>query len=422
MKTQKLFFIVITAILTYACSNEDSTDKTTEKFVIQNEGSKTAKTQLALNSLVSSDWTSGTLSTSIVPPQELKHLSGNLSEKPIWKSNNPEIIRGNGWLMQNARVDSNRGGSSNPLSGTFGIYLFHINQSGSTKYLHVLVSNPQTTALTISGKGSTYTNAEKPLNGSATGQSYFVSKDWLQDTPRTTFSNVTINPSKVYEVYRATLSNNNMVDGSYEITASQGVYVYTVVTSTGNINDAVTATQTAAAGDIYTEGTNAYGREAGIYTQSGWSGTTDIDLPSEPSYMGLCLNTSSKFAVGGVYLQNQNAPYSYKLNGASQNTYGNYGHKYTLTLKLNNPNSTAKNVSLTFASNFTSGTNSPSFTFNGPLYLNGALKNIYITPTQPAQNLATWSIPANSFFNATITFYVPGLITTGQQLILKQTN
>ncbi|AOC97011.1 MULTISPECIES: DUF3370 family protein [Flavobacterium] len=422
MKTQKLFFIVITAILTYACSNEDSTDKTTEKFVIQNEGSKTAKTQLALNSLVSSDWTSGTLSTSIVPPQELKHLSGNLSEKPIWKSNNPEIIRGNGWLMQNARVDSNRGGSSNPLSGTFGIYLFHINQSGSTKYLHVLVSNPQTTALTISGKGSTYTNAEKPLNGSATGQSYFVSKDWLQDTPRTTFSNVTINPSKVYEVYRATLSNNNMVDGSYEITASQGVYVYTVVTSTGNINDAVTATQTAAAGDIYTEGTNAYGREAGIYTQSGWSGTTDIDLPSGPSYMGLCLNTSSKFAVGGVYLQNQNAPYSYKLNGASQNTYGNYGHKYTLTLKLNNPNSTAKNVSLTFASNFTSGTNSPSFTFNGPLYLNGALKNIYTTPTQPAQNLATWSIPANSFFNATITFYVPGLITTGQQLILKQTN
>ncbi|WP_459641460.1 hypothetical protein, partial [Flavobacterium sp. CGRL2] len=203
----------------------------------------------------------------------------------------------------NARVDSSRGGSSNPLSGTFGVYLFHINQSGSVKYLHVLVSNPQTSALTISGKGSTYTNSEKPLNGSATGQSYFVSKDWLQNTPRTTFNNVTINPSKVYEVYRATLANNNMVDGSYEITASQGVYVYTVVTSTGSINDAVNATQTAAAGDIYTESTNTYGREAGIYTESGWSGTTDIDLPTGPAYMGLCLNTSSKFAVGGTYLQ-----------------------------------------------------------------------------------------------------------------------
>ncbi|BDU25741.1 MULTISPECIES: DUF3370 family protein [unclassified Flavobacterium] len=418
MKAKKLICIVITTILIYACSNEENV----KESVSQTVSNKTAKAQLAVNSLVSSDWTSGTLSTSIVPPQNLKHLSGNLSEKPIWKSNNPEIIRGNGWLMQNARVDSSRGGSSNPLSGTFGVYLFHINQSGSVKYLHVLVSNPQTSALTISGKGSTYTNSEKPLNGSATGQSYFVSKDWLQNTPRTTFNNVTINPSKVYEVYRATLANNNMVDGSYEITASQGVYVYTVVTSTGSINDAVNATQTAAAGDIYTESTNTYGREAGIYTESGWSGTTDIDLPTGPAYMGLCLNTSSKFAVGGTYLQNQNAPFSYKLNGASQNTYGNYGHKYTLTLKLNNPNSTSKNVSLTFASNFTSATNSPSFTFNGPLYLNGALKNIYTTPTQPAQNLATWSIPANSFFNATITFYVPGLITTGQQLILKQTN
>ena len=418
MKTKKLLCFVITAILTYACSSDDTAEKTTT----QSTTKTSAKTALAVNSLVSSDWTSGTLSTSIVAPQNLKYLDGNLSDKQIWKSNNPEIIKGNGWLMQNARVDSSRGGSSNPLSGTFGVYLFHINQSGATKYLHILVSNPQTSALTISGKGSTYTNAEKPLSGNATGQSYFVSKDWLQNTPRTTFNNVTINPSKVYEVYKATLSNNNMVDGRYEITASQGVYVYTVVTSTGNINDAVNATQTAAAGDIYNEGTNAYGREAGIYTQSGWSGTTDIDLPSGPSYMGLCLNTSSKFAVGGVYLQNQNAPYSYKLNGASQNTYGNYGHKYTLTLKLNNPNSTAKNVSLTFASNFTSATNSPSFTFNGPLYLNGALKNIYTTPTQPAQSLATWSVPANSLFNATITFYVPGLITTGQQLILKQTN
>ncbi|WP_431241811.1 DUF3370 family protein [Flavobacterium sp. P21] len=244
MKTKKLLCFVITAILTYACSSDDSAEKT----AIQSTTKSSAKTALAVNSLVSSDWTSGTLSTSIVPPQNLKFLSGNLSDKQIWKSNNPEIIKGNGWLMQNARVDSSRGGSSNPLSGTFGVYLFHINQSGSTKYLHVLVSNPQTTALTISGKGSTYTNAEKPLNGSATGQSYFVSKDWLQNTPRTTFSNVTINPSKVYEVYKATLANNNMVDGSYEITASQGVYVYTVVTSTGNINDAVTATQTAATG------------------------------------------------------------------------------------------------------------------------------------------------------------------------------
>ncbi|MHC0443204.1 DUF3370 family protein [Flavobacterium sp. 3-210] len=418
MQTKKILLAGLFSAMLFSCSNEDVSVET--KSAATNKG--TAKMLVQNLALTSSDWTSGNLSTSIVPVNNLKHLEGDLSGIPIWKSNNPEVIKGDGWLMQNARTDSTRGGSSNPLSGTFGIYLFHINKSNTTKYLHVLISNPQSTTVTVSGKGSIYTNNEKPLNGSGTGQSYFVSKDRLLNTPRTTFNNVSINSFKVYEVYKTQLLNGNMVDGSYEITASQGVYVYTVVTSSGLLADAVNATKTPALGDIYTESTNAYGREAGIYSASGWTGSTPITLPSGPAYMGLCLNTSSKFATNGIYLQNQNAPFLYNLNGASQNTYGNYGHKYSITLQLTNPNSSAKTVSLSFASNFTSTTNSPSFTYNGPIYLNGTLKNIYTTPTQPKQTLSTWNIPANSNFNATISFYVPGLITTGQQLILEQSN
>ncbi len=418
MQTKKILVAGLLSLMLFSCSNEEALVETQSAATTKG----TAKMQVQNLALTASDWTSGNLSTSIVPVNNLKYLEGDLSGIPIWKSNNPEVIKGDGWLMQNARTDSTRGGSSNPLSGTFGIYLFHINKSSATKYLHVLISNPQSTAVTVSGKGSIYTNNEKPLSGNGTGQSYFVSKDRLLNTPRTTFNNVSINSFKVYEVYKTQLLDGNMVDGSYEITASQGVYVYTIVTSSGSLTDAVNATQTPAAGDIYTESTNAYGREAGIYSASGWTGSTPITLPSGPAYMGLCLNTSSKFAVNGVYPQNQNAPYLYKLNGASQNTYGNYGHKYSITLQLTNPNSTAKTVSLSFASNFTSTTNSPSFTYNGPIYLNGTLKNIYTTPTQPKQMLSTWNIPANSNFNATLSFYVPGLITTGQQLILEQSN
>jgi len=123
-----------------------------------------------------------------------------------------------------------------------------------------------------------------------------------------------------------------------------------------------------------------------------------------------------------VYAQDQNAPYQYKLTGASSKTYGNYGHKYSVVLKLQNANSSAKTVRLSLASNFTNTTNSPSFTYNGPIILNGTLKNIYTTPTQPKQLLAEWTVGANSSFNATLSFYIPGLITTGQQFILEQTN
>ncbi|MFX9626908.1 hypothetical protein ABTU79_19940, partial [Acinetobacter baumannii] len=90
-----------------------------------------------------------------------------------------EIFTGTGWLMQTSRTDPTRGGSTYALKDTNNAYLFHINQSGSTKYLHLIVTNPNAFNINVIGKGSYYTNAEKPLSGKGTGQSYWVSKDWL---------------------------------------------------------------------------------------------------------------------------------------------------------------------------------------------------------------------------------------------------
>ncbi len=211
-----------------------------------------------------------------------------------------------------------------------------------------------------------------------------------------------------------------MVDGRFELTASAGAYVYTVVTSTGSLTDAINATQgSPAAGDIAQPGTNAYGREAGVYSHSIWAGTTNIDVPAAPAHLGLALNTSNKFAVNGVFLQDQTAGALMKLSDSAPRTYGNYGHKYDVTLALRNPSSSARTVRLSLASNYTSSTNSPSFTYNGPILLNGTQKTIYTTPTAPKQWLATWTIPAGSNFNGRVTFFVPGLITIGQQLILE---
>lgn len=249
------------------------------------------------------NWTAGALPVTtnplqlIVPNDRLLPLGVTLGGAKIYKSNNPEIFRGNGWLMQNSRTDATRGGSSFALTGTNPVYLFHINKSGVTKWLHLLVTNPNASAITVSSKGSCYTNTEKPLTGTGTGQSYFVAKDWLNNTlrqPQTTATSLAQYAAK--EIFKIQVNNSSMVDGRFEITTSGNAYYYTVITGTGATSDAVTASQGAfAAGDYYTESTNTYGREAGIYNNSTVSAENDLDIPNTASHIGFALNTSSKF-------------------------------------------------------------------------------------------------------------------------------
>ncbi len=371
-------------------------------------------------SYTATQWTSGALTSSIVSPANLKALGGDLSGGAIWKSNNPEVLRGNGWLMQNARTDATRGGTATPLSGTNPLYLFHINKSGSTKYVHVLVTNPQNSSVTISGRGSMYTNQEKPL-GVNSGQSYQVAKDWLDNTLRTSIGSTTLASRQAYQVYRATLTNGAIVDGRFEITSSAGVYYYTVVTSSGTLTDAINASQGGpASGDLASlPAPDKFGREAGIYAASGWNGTTNLEIPVAPRHIGLSFNTTGKNPSGTVILQDQTAAANMRLSDSSDRTHGNYAHKYTVTLALRNNSSSARTVRLSIGSNVTGSVDTPSFTYNGPLTLNGTLKNVYLRPTAPKQVLATWTVNANSSFNGSITLFVPGLITVNQQLILE---
>ncbi len=363
------------------------------------------------------DWTNGTLSTPNVPIEELKPLTGGPEGHKIWKSNNPEVIKGDGWLMQNARP-GNRGSSRfNDLSGTFGIYLFHINKSLGTKYLHVLVTNPQNNAITLNGKGSMFTNAAHPLQGRGTGLNYMVSRNWLDDTHRIEFQNMTLDSGKAYTVDQFTLSNGTMIDGRFELTASAGVFVYTVVTSTGNLIDAINASQGGpAAGDIFSPGPNKFGREAGICGSSIWAGKTQIEVPTASAHLGLCLNTSNKFAPN---LQDQTAGFLMRLSDSADRTNANYGHKYDVTLELRNPSNTVRKVRLSFASNLTNPQNRPSFTYNGPIQVNNNVKDIFTTPADPTELLDTFTINASTSLSVRLQFFIPGLITIGQQLLLE---
>jgi hypothetical protein len=367
-------------------------------------------------------WYFGNLATNEkVADNRLAPMTLTFGGGKFWKSNNPEIFNGTGWLMQNSRSDAVRGGVANPLTGCTQAYFFHINQSGGAATIHLLASNPQTGSVTVSAKGSAYNNATKPLTGKGTGQSYFVAKDWRDGTFQTNFSNRTVNASQATEIAKLSMAQNNMGDGRFEVCASAGVYLYTVVTTTGTTNDAINKSQGApAAGEIHSTSPSTFGREGGVYQASTVTGLTNIVLPaSNGQTLGLAYNTTAKY---NSLLQEHTSAFDTRLSDSADRTYGNYGHKYDTTLRLFNTNSTARNVRISFASSYTAATNTPSFTFSTPASFNGVNLDLWTTPTQPRQLIGTYAVAANSHFDARLVLYIAGLGVTNQQLIVETIN
>ncbi len=373
--------------------------------------------------LAGSDWTPGPFPGPIVPLPSLRPLSLQSGGNPLWKCNNPEIIQGDGWLMTNSPAAALRNGSATPLQGTFCAYLFHINQARSTKHLHLLITNPGDRPVRLSGRGSMLTNKQEPLRQRpGTGLNYKVARDWLEGTPRSRFDAVELAPGQAHQVDRAVLEDRAMVDGRFEISADAGVYLYTVVTSSGTFADAVNASQRGpAAGEIYPPGPARFGREAGVCAHSILAGVTPIEVPDAPAHLGLCLNTSNKFAPT---LQDQTQDFRMRLGDSADRTYANYGHKFDVTLQLTNPAASPRRLRLSFATNLVKDQDSPSFAFHGPIRVNDGVndtvQDIYVKPTAPCQVLLDdLLLEAGASRPLRLQFFVPGLITIGHQLILE---
>jgi Protein of unknown function (DUF3370) len=418
---KQLLSIVMAAFFVTACNKQEAVINNNDAATAAKKEKKTTGS-FASRTVNSNEWRNGLMPVTsdvtkhILPDTSLKFLYPALSGTRSFVSNNPEIFTGNGWLMQNSRTDAARGGSSSPLTGPNTMYLFHINKATTSKYIHFMISNPGNANITYTGKGSYYTNSEKPLTGQATGQSYFVAKDWLNSTFRSNITTpVTIQPNKVSEVFKVKMNANNMVDARFEINTTGPAYYYTVVTSGGKLTDAVNATQgTYAAGTYLTESTNTFGREAGIYQRTDISANNVLELPATPSHIGFCLNTTAKFKQ----VEEQTSTAVMTLLNASSRSYGNYGNRYDVNFQIQNNTGATKTVKLYFASNVVDATKTNA-TWNGPVRLNNsAVIDIYTQLNNPRKLLATWTVPAG-VFNADLDFYVPGLITTNQQLIFE---
>lgn len=424
---KKTMVIVSAAAILCACSKKNLTE------TVKNANEQTSPTTEAGATIT---WNMGTLPANsnnaadlIVPNNLLCNLGVAKTGSPIYVSNNPEVITGsNGWLMQNARTDATRGGRKYFLKGTNILYLFHINKTVRTstdnavRFIHVLVSNPRPAGLSISYKGSCYTNVAKPLTGIGTGPCYAVADDWLKSIKQPIPTALPINKTiasfpqfNVREIFKAQLNELNMIDGRFEVTASDSAVYYVVITKSGNSTDAINASQGSyASGDYFEEVPNDFGREAGIYKTHRVTATNTITLPSNASYIGFSLNTTNKF----FQVEDQNSDSLMVMRKAASKSYGNYGHYYKVICNITNTGTTSRNVKFYFASNAVGGTDPNMLLWNGPINSNGAIVPVYNIASKPRQEIASWTVDPGTFVH-TLEFFVPGLITSNQQIIYQ---
>jgi|GEM_PF-2544033 len=424
-------------------------------------------------------WTTGALQSGVlVPVTELRDLPGvngpnnGLVGSPIWKSNNPEAITSEGWLMTNGGNAPQRGGRATPVTGPIALYLSHLNFMGELNnrkqpttnralYVHIIASNPSSQAITITGKGKMVANnkwrfrASNPLSEKSAW--YLASEAWTNNT----LDNVsqTVQPFKAVEISKVLLpakpsgQDNFVTEGRYELNvAGGGAYFSTVVTFDGNLDRAVAfATGTTAkqadgnvGSPLITPNPDNgidYGREAGIATNSAYfTGDVNLTLPaSGTSYMALCYNTNRRKPAilnnSNVFYQEQSAPYTMRLQSSSR-TWAGYGHKYNAKLVLRNPTPTQKNVRISLGANPINAQvngQSNSVVFDAPVQtlVNGAagqvhqvvLFNNQYTPNPRGpqrQALRTVPVPGNGTVIVNVICYVPGLVFgAGQQLVIE---
>ncbi|MFE2910640.1 DUF3370 family protein [Kitasatospora indigofera] len=381
-------------------------------------------------SLDTGSWTASTPSAPgpTVPREQLLQLPGGPTGAELFVSNNPETFTGPGWLAQCGRTTTNRGGAAHPLSGTFPVYLYHQNSTGGTAYLHVLVSNPNSTAVTVQAQGSIWTNAQKPLvqdpaQRAGTGPCYATSYDWATGGTRPYLAPTTVQSHAMAEIAKIPMTSS-IVDGLLEVSASGGVYVYTAVTTDGSTNTAVNYTQNdaqAAPGNIISQTATTYGRQSGVYAASRWeSGEFEVTVPPAGSYLGLAVNTTQR----QVAALDQTVPATAALSDSSQRSWGNYGMRYAVRARLSNPSGGSRTVVLTFGSNITAATDVPGDTWNGAASVRtdgGAprIVPLYVRPTVPRYEIGRYVLGPGADTLVELEFEVPGLITAGSQLLFE---
>ena len=336
---------------------------------------------------------------------------------PIVESNSPEIVKGPGFIFRHDRNDSTRGGEDHPLKGCNKFYFFHINQSKSTLYFHILLKKADAGQSQVRVKGSVYNNKDRPL-GKDSGQGYSTAYDTLAGEPKTD-TTFTINENYT-SVLSKDLPNNAMIDGLFEICSESPFYLSLVTSTTTDEKETLSNyLDKPAEGIIKPINANTYGRVAGIFDQSEIHGNIKIVSSNFEDESKWHINTVTKFG-SDKHLQDQTFKCASHFSDSSCVSNGNYGRKYKIDVELKNDTNICKKYRLYFASNFTSTKDEPSFTWNCPTKINNTITPTYTTPTQPEQLLKEFTVDGKETSKVNLEFIPCGLITAKQHLRVEQ--
>jgi hypothetical protein len=358
-------------------------------------------------------WSAGTL-TGLPARGELLPLPGGGVGGPVLTSNNPEIFTGEGLLYGNARPSPTRGGEAYELSGDFGVYLHHVNQTGARAYVWLLVTNPGASDVTVRAEGSGYDQTETGGLGLGSSPDYRVSAEWIRETPDTVVAETSLAPARPLVIWREDVNDRAELDGRFAIHTSAPVYVYVVTTAIDDVNEAIRLSRTDAAGDYRVSGRPPppYGRECGVYAHDTWAARFDVAVPSGPSHVGFMVNT----ATGSGFSQVQAFPALVHYDESAAESVGMYGNVYDLDIGLAHDGTGSRHVRVVFHS-LASG--AASRYWDGLSLVDGREVVVRHVPGSVSTTLAELDLAPGETTRVHFRAMVPGLASIPQALTIE---
>lgn len=363
----------------------------------------------------------------------IRPLTGQLNQIPVFNSNSPELVLGEGILLSTFPPNQKNNPTAHlnyPLQGRFDIFAHHVAKAVDendqrTLYLGIIVNNPtaQTVTIDILQGASYLSQPDAPFiklpsivesTTTFAGPGSRVMADILKGKRQDIFPpQITLEPGESKMLLNVPIPVQNLqpkLNGrsTYLRLLSDGkVYLASLAMYRDEENNPPTLSQwqellkngqLSAPRDLAptppeATGKRIYGRVAGISIGNLWK----TDLVDSPNSNILTIPESGKAfsyglstLVGGTFGLNQvqTAPLEVRYPDTAYSAHGNYGVQYSLTLPLFNPSNESKTVNIALSTPLKQETPEIKFfaTPSNQVFFRGLVQVKY----NDAQNIPRW--------------------------------
>lgn len=412
----------------------------------------------------------------------VKPLPGELNQIPVFNSNSPELIQSEGILLSTFPGDHTAFPNAHlnfPLQGRFDIFAHHVAKPPtpgdlSTLYLGILLHNPSQETVTVDIlAGASYlsqpdapfidlpSSLPNPYGNVYAGPGSRVMNDLLRDRQQDILPQQLILPPQSSRLLlnqpipvrpfdpplngRSTYIRLNSNGKIYAASLAQ----YAPKTPTGEERaphlsewqailkqeNLVTPRDKAPTPPQQEQGI-IYGRVAGISRGNQWQTTVPVTLPSPGKAVAYGLSTLRGGRLGTE--QVQSAPMLVRYPDTAYQAHGNYGVEYDLTLRLRNPSSEAREMTLALSTPVKQDQLNPALQFLDPppdrVFFRGTVQisdpkgqgkidpryfHLVQNQGEPGEPLVRLNIPPDSEQQVRVRFFYPPDATPPQVLMIR---